>query len=118
MQNRFSTVLVSLLLLAALPAMGAAAASWSGQLNDVDGTPLAGAVIHLHLSASSQVLTATSNQDGKFAFAELGAGIYEVSVRAKGKEWKAAAPYVVKEASAILTPLQLTAGGQLALGQA
>ena len=106
MQNRFSTVLV-ILILAALPAIGAAATSWNGQLNDADGKPVNGAVIHLHLSASGHMLTATSNQNGKFTFVELNAGSYELSVQANGKEWKAAAPYVVKDESAIVTPLQL-----------
>jgi len=116
MQNRFSTVLV-ILILAALPAIGAAATSWNGQLNDADGKPVNGAVIHLHLSASGHMLTATSNQNGKFTFVELNAGSYELSVQANGKEWKAAAPYVVKDESAILTPLQLTAAGQVTFGQ-
>jgi len=115
MQNRFSIVLVPLVLLIALPAMGAAA-SWNGQLNDIDGKPVVGAVIRLHLSASTQELTATSNEEGKFAFVAIEAGIYELSVQANGKEWKATAPYVVKDASAILIPLQLTAAGQVAPG--
>jgi len=33
-----------------------------------------------------------------------------------GKEWKSAAPFVVKEASTILTPLHLLSSGQVALG--
>ena len=89
------------------------ASSWSGQVNDADGKPLTGATIHLHLGVAGQGYSATSNQSGKFAFTAIDAGSYELSVRFGGKEWRAAAPFVVKDASAVQTPLRLTASGQV-----
>ena len=98
----------------ALPAMGSAPSSWSAPLNDADGKPAAGAVIHLH--SAELDYSATSNQDGKFTFAALDAGSYALSVTLNGKQWKASAPFVVKGASVILTPLQLAPSGELTLG--
>ncbi|HYM76260.1 MAG TPA: TonB-dependent receptor [Candidatus Dormibacteraeota bacterium] len=115
MKNRFSTVLVAvILLLIGSSAMGASGSSWSAQLSDADGKAAVGGVIQLHGSARDY--TATSGENGQFTFPSLDAGSYELSVKLGGKEWKAEAPFVVKDASAILTSVQLMSSGQVALG--
>jgi hypothetical protein len=86
-------------------------------LNDADGKPVAGGVIHLRSGAAHQEASATSNQNGQFSFSTLDPGSYELSVKSNGKEWKSGTPFVVKDASAILTSLHLTAEGGIAFGQ-
>ena len=116
MKNRFSTLLL-IVLLVALPVLGGVtASSWNGELRDADGGLLAGATIRLH-AADGQDYNVNSTTDGRFSFSALKVGSYDLMVKVNGKEFKAAVPFVVKDASAILTPLQLTSTGQVALGQ-
>ncbi|HEY6339163.1 MAG TPA: TonB-dependent receptor [Candidatus Sulfotelmatobacter sp.] len=87
-------------------------ASWSGFLTDAAGNPVVGATVLLHPIFSTHDYTATTASDGKFAFAELAAGSYRVSVHAAEKTWKAPAPLVIESAATLATALQLPAQGQ------
>jgi hypothetical protein len=89
---------------------GTGGASWKGILTDSEGKPVAGAVVTLHAASDNRVYTATTAADGKFAFVEIAAGTYEVSVKAADKEWKA--PLVVKNASLLTMLVQIPSGGQ------
>jgi Carboxypeptidase regulatory-like domain len=98
-------------LLAASAAGALSGASWKGVLTDAAGKPVAGAIITLH-SAGGRDQTATTAADGKFAFAEIAAGSYEVSVQAADKDWRAADPLTIKETTALTVALQLPSQGQ------
>ncbi len=70
------------------------------------------AVVKLHSNATNRDYSAGTSADGKFAFAEIAAGAYEVSVKVGGKEWRAAASLVVMDASILTAALQLSSQGQ------
>ena len=105
--NRIRTLCLSVILLAAVTTTAASAASWNGVLNDSSGKPVAEAVVKLH-AASGRDYIATTAVDGRFAFAEIELGSYEVSVRIADKEWKATAPVVVKDPAALTLSLQFS----------
>jgi hypothetical protein len=99
--------------LAAGPVAGAlSVASWSGALTDDSGKPLAEAAVKLHSTSGGRDYTATTAAAGKFAFAEIAPGSYEVSVRMGGKEWKAPAPLVVSGEETLTAALQISTQGQ------
>ena len=96
-----------LLCLAAVLLTGAMAysisgACWSNVLTDSAGKPVAAAIVKLHSTAGNHDYSSTTARDGKFAFRDIGAGSYEVSVTIPGKTWKATVPVAVQE-SAVLT---------------
>jgi len=95
------------ILLTALAAGAVSAATWSGTLSDGAGKPVAGAVVTLH-SAGAQDYTATTATDGKFDFAGIAAGNYEVSVLITDKQWKAVAPLVVGDRPTLTMALQFS----------
>jgi len=93
-------------------AFGASTGSWTGVLSDAAGKPVGSAVVILHSTSVGCDLTSTTAADGKFAFAGVAAGSYEVTVKLADHDWKAAAPIVVGEASVLTMPLQLPSSGQ------
>jgi hypothetical protein len=100
-------------LLLAVPVAGAiSGASWNGAVRDAAGKAMAEATVKLHSISGGSDYMATTTADGKFAFGEIGAGSYDVSVRSAGKEWKAGAPFVVTDAAAFTLVLELSAHGQ------
>src|SRR5271169_214855 len=106
--NRIHTLCLGVILLAALTAAAASGASWNGVLNDASGKPVAEAVVKLHAASGGRDYIATTGVDGKFAFAGIELGSYEVSVRIADKEWKATAPVVVQDAAALTLSLQFS----------
>ena len=112
LENRFTTLCLIAVLLVASVAKAVAGTSWNGVLTDSSGKPVAEAVVALHSSSTSHDYAATTSANGKFAFAGLAAGSYEVSVRISEKEWEIAAPVVVKDGAALTMVLQLPAVGQ------
>jgi iron complex outermembrane receptor protein len=74
-------VLVALLFPASMFAQDGA--SLQGTISDQLGAKVAGAEVHLRPRVGSEVST-TTNQDGKFAFADLNPGDYLVEVKAVG----------------------------------
>lgn len=116
MLNRLHTLFFLAILIATPAASAASNAMWNGRLSDAQGKPLTGARVVLHSAATGRVYTATSTAEGSFAFNAIDAGNYELAVEINRKEWKAEAPLVVKEASAMSTSLQLTTAGQVVAG--
>src|SRR5271165_438813 len=105
--------------LATGPVAGAlSGASWNGALTDGSGKPVATAVVNLHSTFGGRDYPATTAADGKFAFAAIAAGSYEVSVRIGGKEWKAPAPLVVIGEETLSAVLQISTQGQTGAGHA
>ncbi len=110
--NRICILFLSFVLLAGSGASAVSGASWSGVLTDGSGKPLAEAVVTLRSSSGGRDYTVRTASSGKFAFAEIVAGSYEVSVKVADREWKAVAPLVVKDASTLTMALQLSSPGQ------
>jgi hypothetical protein len=104
------------LLFTALAAGAVSAVTWNGVLIDDAGKPLAGAIVTLHADGDKDY-TATSATDGKFGFAEIARGSYEVSVRIADKEWKAEAALAVGENATLTMGLRVFLTGQVAAGQ-
>jgi len=98
----------SVVLLAGTIAAAVSAASWSGVLSDLSGKPVAEAVVRLHAASRGRDYVATTAANGMFAVADIDLGSYEVSVKIGDKEWKATAPLVVKDATALTLSLQLS----------
>src|SRR5271169_3042345 len=93
-------------------AVAVSAASWNGVLSDGSGKPVAEAVVRLHSPSGGRDCTVTTEAKGKFAFADIAAGTYEVSVKIADKEWKATTPWVVTDGAALTMALQLSPSGQ------
>jgi tetratricopeptide (TPR) repeat protein len=69
----------------------------SGQIQDMQKQPLAGVEIALFETKNSRTFSATTDKSGKFKFAGLPHGIYQVAIskpgyETKNVEWKFAAP--------------------------
>ena len=94
-----------------------AAACWSGQLTDGAGKPVAAAAVKLHSAAGNRDYTAITAADGKFSFAEIAAGSYEVSVRTADEEFKASTPLTIKDATALTISLSIE-GQEVRIGAA
>jgi Carboxypeptidase regulatory-like domain len=115
MLGRFHSILLSIcivllgLMIPAAP--GAVAASWQGILRDGSGQPVSGAVVRLHQTSPEREYTATTSFHGEFAFPEIAAGDYELSVVAGGVARKANRHFAVKEGEAISASLELTPQG-------
>jgi hypothetical protein len=90
----------------------ASGTSWNGRLIDDAGKNVADAVVKLHSATAGHDYAATTAANGKFAFAEVAAGSYEVSVTVADKVWKAATALLVKDASLLTTSLQIAAKGE------
>ncbi|MGC1451076.1 MAG: TonB-dependent receptor [Candidatus Sulfotelmatobacter sp.] len=108
--NRILALSLTAVVLAGTTAAAASAVSWNGVLSDGSGKPLASAIVKLH--SSSHDYTATTAANGKFTFADIAGGTYEVAVKVADKEWKAAAPWVVTDGTVLTTALQLAPVGQ------
>jgi Carboxypeptidase regulatory-like domain len=113
LRNRSHMLYVAAVFLLVPIANAASSVSWNGTLVDSLGKPVAQAVIKLHPSASGRDHTATTAADGKFYFAELVAGEYEVSATVANKTWAAEIPLAVKEGAALNMGLQLPEQGQV-----
>jgi len=98
--------ILALVLVLAAPAF--AATNWTGVVREAGGTPVGGAVVRL--TAGKAQVEATASATGEFRFTALPAASYRVSVRAKGKEWKAVEPFVVQDGPALNADLELSSG--------
>src|ERR1700722_9490029 len=110
--NQIRILCVLIALLAAPLSHALPAASWSGVLTDDAGKPVSQAIVKLHATSPGPDYTATTAPDGKFVFAEIALGTYEVSVKTAGKTWEAATPIVVKDAATLTSALQFSPDGQ------
>jgi hypothetical protein len=112
-RNRTWILSFGIVLLAGTIAAAASGAAWNGVLSDSSGKPVAEAVVKLHAASGGRDYTATTAANGKFAFAEIELGSYDVSVKIADKEWKAAAPVLIKDAAAVTLSLQISPSEQL-----
>ncbi len=96
------------LLSAAFVADALAGSSWTGVLTDAAGKPINQATVKLH-STNGHDYSFTTAADGRFAFAGIATGSYEVSVASAGQEWKASAPLLVKDDAALTMLLRISA---------
>ena len=94
-------------------ALASPAASWNGSLLDSLGKPASGAVVRLHSTSGPQEYAATTAADGKFVFADIVAGSYQVMVTIAGREWKAPDLIAFHADSPLLQSLQLSASGEI-----
>ena len=88
-------------------------ATWSGTLRDPSGNPIAQAEVELREATSGATLHARSDGRGEFVFTGLKTGSYLVSVRWKGKTYRASAPWSISLDQPAGSELQLTASGGL-----
>ena len=97
------------------PVSALSAGSWNGTLFDSAGKPVAGAVIKLREVSTTHEYSATTSSEGKFAFAEIASGSYEVSATNSVEVWKMPAPIQIKDAASLSAGLQLTAAHEIHL---
>ena len=86
--------------------------SWTGIVRDSRGQAIAGAKVRLQ--SGSTRLTATTEKDGRFAFATVTAGRYSITVEYKGTT-AAAARHVQLPGDGSTAILELSANGALSL---
>ena len=111
-QNRFNAVCLLALLFVGVAADGASTASWNGVLTDSAGKAIAGASIMLKSSSAGHEYTAATTADGKFAFAAIAAGAYQISVNVGGNVLRAEAPFRVnRQGTTIGTSLKISSSG-------
>ena len=107
-ENRISILLLAIMLLI-VPAFASSGAAWRGTVSDGAGKPVGQAVVKLRGVSGAPDYSSDTAANGKFVFAEIAAGSYEVSVQAGDMEWKTGTPLVVKDAS----PLDFVAADYL-----
>ena len=113
MQNRSHTLYSFIFLIWIPVAVALSSAAWSGHLSDSAGKPVSAAVVRLHSASAGRDYTSTTKADGTFAFADLPADRYDLSVNVSDKQWKADSPLVFAKENAATTSLQLTSSGQV-----
>ncbi len=101
-----------MVLLAVTTAGAVSGASWNAVLSDASGRPVSGAMIKLHSSSGKREYTVTTASSGRFGFADILEGTYELSVTIAEKEWKATAPFAVQDATVLTMALQVGTQGQ------
>ncbi len=74
---------------------------------------MSGAVIRLHPILRGSEYSVVTGTDGKFVFAGIAAGQYDLSVKASDKEWKSSSPVFVKDGGPVTMALQLSEAGQV-----
>ena len=77
-------ILVVCLLPAAVLGQTATTTSISGLVADAQGAAVSGATVTLRDTATNQERTATTNEEGRYAFANLPAGVYDLTVSGSG----------------------------------
>src|SRR6266850_7619674 len=97
-------------LAAATMASGFSLASWRGVVRDDAGKPVATATVKLTSIAGGRYYVGGTSANGAFAFPEIVAGEYELSVESGGKTWGAERPVVVvvKDGALLSSGLELS----------
>jgi hypothetical protein len=103
------------LFLAAVPLFGAGGtASWIGLLRDSSGNPGPEAVIELR-STSGATYSAKTSANGTFAFPEITAGKYQLSVTVSGRAFKCVSDVTISAGAMLTAELRLSSPGQAAV---
>jgi hypothetical protein len=111
---RLGEILRALCLVAVLAAStmasGFSLASWRGVVRDDAGKPVGTATVKLTSIAGGRYYVAGTSAGGAFAFPEIVAGEYELSVESSGKTWGAEKPavVVVKDGALLSSGLELS----------
>jgi hypothetical protein len=107
--GKFLRVLCLMAGLLAPPVAGAfSLASWRGVLRGDGGKPLAAATVKLTSTTGDRSYAATTSAGGEFAFAEIAAGDYALSVESAGKTWRSTTSVAIKNGAALTSVLQLS----------
>jgi len=85
--------------------------SWNGVLRNEQGKPIAEAVITLHGTTGNTGYHALSSASGQFAFADLPADSYDLSVSVAGRTWKTPKPLILRDGTALISGLIAPASG-------
>jgi hypothetical protein len=88
-----------------------AATVWTGIVTDETSAPVASATIILRASTGDTEYRATTGANGAFAFSEIRAGSYRVSVAESGRQWTATEVVVVQEDQRFSADIQLSKQG-------
>jgi Carboxypeptidase regulatory-like domain len=81
---------------------------WTGIVTDETSAPVANVTIILRASTGDKEYRATTGANGAFAFREIRAGSYRVSVAESGRQWTAAELVVVQEDQQFSADIQLS----------
>ena len=85
MMRRFTSVILTFLMLASVPAFGQGTrGSLTGVVADPNGAAISGASVTLKQSGTNEELKASTNAQGVFSFPSLQPGRYSVTVEANG----------------------------------
>src|SRR6202008_2341836 len=112
-QNRYFQWGWLFILWAANAAAPSGGGSCYGTLYDAAGKPLAGAEIRVRAIAGGRDYQAATSQDGTFAFAEMEAGAYEISVKTADRRATATFPVAVTNGNSLQIALQLTSSEEV-----
>ncbi len=121
---RYISVLIHLLLcvflsvVPGLTAANAAPVTWSGQLRNARGKPLAGALVECREVQSGRLSSRQTDSSGAFAFPDLASGTYSISVRWQEGTATAAELLEVREGERLGFWLELDSQGRLAIRRA
>ncbi|HEX8921248.1 MAG TPA: carboxypeptidase-like regulatory domain-containing protein, partial [Pyrinomonadaceae bacterium] len=83
-RKQFSLILALLLLVTPLIIVSAAGGQLAGTVTDPKGALVAGATVTATATATNQKFTATTDQQGRYKLESLPAGVYVVTISAKG----------------------------------
>jgi len=98
-----------LIVLLAVPGFGTnGRASWSGVLRDSAGNVVPEAAVELRSSSGGAAYSARTSAGGTFAFAEIAAGKYELSVTTGAVTFKCATAMDVKDGATLSVGLKLS----------
>ena len=101
---------ISLIALLAVPGFGTAGrASWSGVLRDFSGNVVPEAVVQLHSLSQGSSYSASTSATGVFAFSQIAAGKYELSVSTGAASFKSSTAIDVKDGLTLTAGLKLSA---------
>jgi len=107
-------ILGLLAIMAAFSLAGSAAeASWSGQLRDETGKPVAEAAVNLHDNATGKDYSAKTSAAGEFSFPAIPPGNYVLTVSTSGRQYVGPNPVVFEAGKSPFVSLQLSPQGLL-----
>jgi hypothetical protein len=108
---KIAVVSLCLLLLVVSPAMSQTSATLSGTIVDTSGGLLPGVALSLRNTGTGLVRTATSAVDGRYVFAGIPAGEYELRAELSGFRTVVRERLTVTVAQSLTVPLVLEVGG-------
>jgi hypothetical protein len=101
------TILVLVISFSVPVVMANSGGSWNGLLRDEAGNPVTDAILKLSNTSTPAEYSATSTTTGKFAFSQILAGAYKLSIQKDQKVWKLTDPIVFKEGTTLTDSLEL-----------